>query len=410
MLGAHGIPTLTGLAETPPGLETDGIRPETLERLRRQAELQLHFNRTGERRVELLPDEPDRGFRLLPQPSPGDVWLDLEGHPFYEPARGLEYLFGWCYRDEDGALRYETRLGHRPRRARRPRSSVSSTGSCERRRRHPDLHVYHYAAYERTALRRLMGEHATREEEIDDLLRSEVLVDLYRVVRQALRASVPSYSIKEVEKLYGFERTAEVSGGDDSVVRFEQWLELGDPALLEEIHAYNEEDCRSTVALHEWLLAQRAPTLPWRPPPEGRERSEEAEERDAERAALYASLLAGTEEGDPRWLLAHLLYYHRRESKSQWWEWFRHLDLDRGRARQGRRHDRGRRARRASRSRTARRSSTRSRSRRRSTSSAGMQSIPRRGARTGTCRWTTSRASSRFAAGRPLPRSRCRPR
>ena len=73
-----------------------------------------------------------------------------------------------------------------------------------------------------------MGEHATREQEIDDLLRGEVLVDLFRVVKQALRASVESYSIKEVEKLYGFEREAEVGGGGASVVAFEEWLETGD--------------------------------------------------------------------------------------------------------------------------------------------------------------------------------------
>ena len=34
-----------------------------------------------------------------------------------------------------------------------------------------------------------MGEHGTREQEVDDFLRHEVLVDLYRVVKQALRAS-----------------------------------------------------------------------------------------------------------------------------------------------------------------------------------------------------------------------------
>jgi uncharacterized protein len=65
--------------------------------------------------------------------------------------------------------------------------------------RFPDLHVYHYAPYEPTALKRLMGLHATREDEIDHLLRNEVLVDLYAVVRQALRISQPSYSIKKVE-------------------------------------------------------------------------------------------------------------------------------------------------------------------------------------------------------------------
>ena len=119
------------------------------------------------------------------------------------------------------------------------------------------MHVYHYAAYERSALTRLMGQHGTREQEVDDFLREEVLVDLYRVVKQALRASTDSYSIKAIEKLYGFERTAEVSGGDESVVRFEEWVETGDDSILEEVERYNEEDCRSTFELHEWLRSIR---------------------------------------------------------------------------------------------------------------------------------------------------------
>jgi uncharacterized protein len=324
-LARAGIPTLTALAETP-ATEVARIRPETFERLKNQAALQLHFTRTGERRVELLPDEEDRGFRLLPPPAEGDVWLDLEGHPFFEPARGLEYLFGWCYR-EGGELRYVVVWGLD--RAGEKAAFERFVDWVEARRRvHPDLHVYHYAGYERTALRRLMGEHSTRESEIDDWLRQELLVDLYRVVKQALRAGVTSYSIKEIEKLYGFVRTAAVAAGDESVVLFEQWLEAGEDALLEGIRAYNEEDCRSTVALHEWLLGQRPQEMPWRLPPEEREQTEEAEERDAARIALHEALLTGDDEGSPHWLLAHLLYYHQREAKSQWWEWFHHLELD----------------------------------------------------------------------------------
>jgi predicted RecB family nuclease len=324
-LAKAGIPTLTTLAETTTAT-VSRIRPETFERLQSQAALQLHFTRTGERRVELLPDEEDRGFRLLPPPSEGDVWLDLEGHPFYEPARGLEYLFGWCYR-EGGELRYEVVWGLD--RAGEKAAFERFVDWVEARRRaYPDLHVYHYAGYERAALRRLMGEHATREHEIDDWLRQELLVDLYRVVKQALRAGGTSYSIKEIEKLYGFVRTAAVAGGAESVVLFEQWIEAGEDGVLEGIRAYNEEDCRSTVALHEWLLEQRPQELPWRLPPDEREKSEEAEERDAARVALHEALLAGGEEGSPHWLLAHLLYYHQREAKSQWWEWFHHLELD----------------------------------------------------------------------------------
>ena len=345
-LAEHGIPTLAALGRQAAGLVVDGMRAETLEGIRHQAELQLHFRETGEHRVDHLPDEEGRGFRLLPEPDFGDVWLDLEGHPFYEPARGLEYLFGWCYRDEDGTVRYEAAWA-RDRDGEREIFERFVDWMVERRRRYPGAHVYHYAAYERSALRRLMGEHGTREEEVDDFLRHDVLVDLYRVVKQALRASVESYSIKAIEALYGFVRTAEVMGGDESTVLFEKWLESGDDSLLRDIEAYNEEDCRSTVALHEWLLQRRPPNLPWHPtvlpePPE--------EEMPHERAVLRDALLArSAEEGDAPWLLAQLLDYHRREAKPQWWEWFLHLVARRGGADRGHGHDRRARARRRAR-------------------------------------------------------------
>ena len=190
------------------------------------------------------------------------------------------------------------------------------------------MHVYHYAAYERSALTRLAGQHGTREQEVDDFLRQEVLVDLYRIVKQSLRASTDSYSIKAIEKLYGFERTAEVSGGDESVVRFEEWVETGDDSILEEVERYNEEDCRSTYELHEWLRSIRPAAVPWRLPPDQRPPTEEAEERDAAREALKARLLEGAEEGEPRRLLANLLDYHQREARPEWWAWFRWPQLD----------------------------------------------------------------------------------
>ncbi len=327
-LTAGGIETLEALGLAPPQTRISKIRPRTFETLRHQAELQLHQRRNGSHRVDLLPLEPERGFSLLPEPNPGDIWLDLEGHPWFEPARGLEYLFGWVELDEEGQPRYEC-LWANDRNEEKAAFERLMDAIGERRARFPGMHVHHYAPYERTALSRLMGEHGTCEDALDELLRGEVLVDLYRVMRQALRASLPRYSIKNVEELYGFERTAEVSGGSESVVSFERWLELGDPSLLDEIRAYNEEDCRSLYELHRWLLEQRPPELPWRPPPPGREeRSEEAQERLDERERVRAALLAGVSEGEPPWLLAQLLDYHRREGRPQWWEYFHHLSLD----------------------------------------------------------------------------------
>ena len=322
-LSAAGITTLERLGDLEPGTRVPKMRPQTLDGLRLQAELQLHHRRHDEHRIQHLPLEDERGFALMPEPSPGDVWLDLEGHPWFEPARGLEYLFGWVYL-EDGEPRYDC-IWARDRAAEKAGFERLVDLIVERRRRFPGMHVYHYASYERSALSRLMGEHGTRESEIDDLLRGEVLVDLFRVVRQSLRASLPSYSIKAVEELYGFERTAEVSGGSESVVNFEEWLEAGEDSLLEEIRDYNEEDCRSLYELHQWLVEQRPGDLAWRAPPEEREVKEEAQERLAERDAVRERLLAGDESQQ---LLAHLLDYHRREEKPQWWAYFHNLTLD----------------------------------------------------------------------------------
>jgi len=129
--------------------------------------------------------------------------------------------------------------------------------------RHPDMHIYHYAAYEKTALRRLMSRHGTREEEVDRLLRNEVLVDLYRVVREGIRLSTDSYSLKKVERLYMPAREESIADAAGSMVMYERWLTShedggnGDAALLDEIALYNERDCTSTVQLRDWLEARR---------------------------------------------------------------------------------------------------------------------------------------------------------
>ena len=326
-LTAAGITTLEALAEADPTTKVRSMRTATFEGLNLQARLQLHHRRTGEHEIVHLPEEPERGFALLPEPSPGDVWLDLEGDPWFEPARGLEYLIGWIELGEDGEPRYEHIWAH-DRAGEKAAFERFVDRVVERRRRFPGLHVYHYAPYERTALSRLMGQHGTLEDEIDDLLRGEVLVDLFRVTKQALRASVPSYSIKEVEKLFGFVRTAEVGGGGESVNAFETWLDTGDDTLLDGIRDYNEEDCRSLYELHRWLLGRRPAHIAWRLPPDQREPTEEAVERRTERDRVRDELLAGAEEGEPRWLLGHLLEYHRREEKPQWWEYFHHRGLD----------------------------------------------------------------------------------
>ena len=166
-LNAAGVATLEDLATTDAHVRK--LRPETLAKLRDQAALQLNRRRTGELQHQLLPLQSERGFALLPEPSPGDIWLDFEGDPWYEAARPLEYLTGWVHLD-DGEPRYE-HLWSLDREQEKAGFERFIDLVRERRARDPGMHVYHYAPYERTALQRMMGEHGTKEEELDDLLR-----------------------------------------------------------------------------------------------------------------------------------------------------------------------------------------------------------------------------------------------
>src|SRR5690606_18801777 len=76
----------------------------------------------------------------------------------------------------------------------------------ERRRTHPGMRIYHFAPFEKTALGEMSLRFLSREAEVDALLRDQVLVDLMPVVKQGLRAGVESYSIKELERFYGYSR------------------------------------------------------------------------------------------------------------------------------------------------------------------------------------------------------------
>ena len=211
----------------------------------------------------------------------------------------------------------------------------------ERRAQFPHMHVYHYAAYEPGALKRLMGRYATREDEVDNLLRGKVLIDLYSVVRNALRAGVESYSIKKLEPLYGFQRNTHLKDANLALASLQAALELGDvesidPDSRTQVQSYNEDDCASTVCLRDWLEEQRAALVSGgaaipRPAPGQDGPSDELSERQQRVQELMQRLTADvpvdpeerTREQQARWVLANLLDWHRREDKATWWEYFR---------------------------------------------------------------------------------------
>ncbi|ANS78252.1 Superfamily I DNA and RNA helicase [Serinicoccus hydrothermalis] len=332
-----GVRTVEALAaaDDPPA----DMPPATFTRLRTQAELQASTPDGGVR--HLLTEDAPATLARLPAPSAGDLFFDFEGDPHYDEGdrgrSGIQYLWGTL--DAEGA--YEPVWAHTFAQERQVFEDFVDLLTA-RRERWPDLHVYHYAAYETVALKRMAMIYRTREEELDDLLRGEVFVDLYAVVRGSVMVSERSYSIKKLEPLYmGEELRAEdgVSSGDVSIEvyhRFRALREEDPRAATEQLDAladYNRYDCRSTLGLRDWLLerAQEAGVrdriVPRAVPVEPREQAQEEGELEAALAAR-----AGGEHREQRtpqeqaWaMLATAIGFHRREAKQFWWGHFDRL-------------------------------------------------------------------------------------
>ena len=327
-----GISTMAALAGSPSD-PVQGINKEAFARLHQQAKLQIQRKEAGELTFEVLaPLGEHLGFQALPEPTPADLFFDMEGDPFVGDD-GLEYLFGITEMVE-GRPNHHAFWAHDTQAEKRAFEKVMDF-LIERVNRHPDLHIYHYAAYEPNAVKWLASTYATREQEVDRLLRGRVLVDLYRVVRQSVQVGTESYSLKELESLYRGKRTTEIVDAAASIVAYEDWLDSRNQVKLDEILAYNADDCLSTAQLRDWLEARRLEAITKygdipRPGPDKAEPSENLRDIDQRTAVVLDKLLAGVPEDEgmrspeqqARYLLGHSLNWHRRESKSEWWTYF----------------------------------------------------------------------------------------
>lgn len=307
-LEAAGITTMADLAELDRPVR--GMAEGTRARLVTQARLQ-HARKTGAPSFELRAPEPSKGFDLLPAPQPGDLFYDIEGDPHYEG--GLEYLHGiWC----DGQFRAFWAHDHAAE-----AKALEELLAFFRARLEafPNARIYHYAAYEITALRRLTTKYGIGEAFLDRLLRERRFVDLFAVVRGGLIGSERNYSIKSMEAFYGRVREGEVKTAGGSVVAYERWRETSEQQILDEIEDYNRIDCLSTEELRDWLVGIR-PAGPW--PTLAPDAGPKEAEEDADAQALRTALAASDLPDDRQALLFNLGLFHKREAKPAQWAVF----------------------------------------------------------------------------------------
>jgi predicted RecB family nuclease len=330
-----GINTLAELADhTGPIAD---LSARTLDKLVAQAKLQVRQRDTGIPQFEVADPQP---LALLPNPDDGDLFFDFEGDPLWTADGtdwGLEYLFGVL---EGGRSAGFHPLWAHDRRDERKALIDFLALVAKRRRRFPNMHIYHYASYEKTALLRLAGRHGVGEDEVDELLRSGTLVDLYPIVRKSIRVGSESVGLKALEPLYmGSQlRSGDVTTATDSITEYARYCQLRsndqpDEAekVLKEIEEYNLYDCQSTRALRDWLLMRAFESgitpIGAQPVSDG----ERIEDHDPVASAL--DKFAGDAEAGARSaeqtavaLVAAARGYHRREDKPFWWAHFDRLN------------------------------------------------------------------------------------
>ncbi|MBW4029486.1 MAG: TM0106 family RecB-like putative nuclease [Acidobacteria bacterium] len=286
------------------------VRDEKLSRLTRQALLQVVTREAPDDPPAFEVIEPGEdpvyghGFELLPAPDDGDVFFDFEGDPFWSAQNELMFLAGLYYRSDAGEWTFDARWAHTLAEQQEMISGLVDF-FARRRAQFPGMHVYHYNHTERSTIERLMRD-APDENLFASLVDSGLFVDLFTIAKNAVRVGTESYGLKHLEHLVQFVRSGGIEQGAGAVVEYEQWMDSGDDQLLENIAAYNRDDVRSTMALRDWLVAQRPADMAWRDALVEQEDYELDTDELVERLHEFAP-------DTPEHLLGDLLNYWRRE-------------------------------------------------------------------------------------------------
>lgn len=362
-LNKAGIATLSALVETEKSY-ISGVSEVTFSKLKAQAKIQKQSKGKDTPNFEVIEHDNGKGLSALPPASPLDVYFDIEGHPLVNG--GLEYLWAVSYIDADAPkgkqYAYKDWWAHTEEQEKHA-FELFIDWVYERWQQDSKMYIYHYASYEVSAIRRISNRYNTQTEKVDELLRNNVFVDLYKIVKNGLLIGEPSYSLKNIEHLYRRKRETAVASGDESIVFYEKWRESGGVEKwcqdeqgyaswlstdsfdwdnwpeLKQIREYNIDDCESTLELVGWLRTQvdkhNIQYIDFNVDDKVKERTEAQEKYSEKKAALQArqqSLLKRFQDAahlydDPKaHLLNDLIEYFIRESKAKAWEYFDRLE------------------------------------------------------------------------------------
>ena len=324
-LNEAGIKNFDELSKLDPKKKIEGLKDETKIKLINQAKLQINAHAEGAIKFKFIEENfvLNKGFNLLPEPAPGDLFFDLEGVQDYVYSGRLEYLFGIFYQENEKKV-FKPFWAHS--REEEKQSLIKFFEFTKAHfKKYPKAKIYHYAPYEITALERLTSIHKVHGVDYDHYLNLGKFVDLFRVVKQGIYVSQKSYSIKDIEKYYDFKRTGEILKGDVSEEFYIQWMLNNDKRLLDKIEDYNKQDCESTFRLRKWLLRIKPKQTKWFVPEKEKIELRPFEENLLEFQEKFENFKSKHNKISK--LLSDVIGFYNREQKPQWRQHFDRKDL-----------------------------------------------------------------------------------
>ncbi|MGB3534081.1 MAG: TM0106 family RecB-like putative nuclease [Microcoleaceae cyanobacterium] len=237
------LTTLEDLAQTPlDQLESyPEFDAEVAQQLIQQAQV------SWQNQPRLRPGVSSTGLNLsglnLPENAPVELYFDIEA----QPDLNLDYLHGVLVVD----YRNQTETFHPFFAENKAEEERTWQQFLELVWSYPISPIYHFCDYEAKTVKRLAKLYQTPTYLWLPLLNR--FVDIHHQVTQTVFLPVESYALKSIARSLGFEWRDTGANGAQSVCWYEQWLKSGDRSRIDAIMQYNEDDCRATYHVKNWL-------------------------------------------------------------------------------------------------------------------------------------------------------------
>lgn len=174
-----------------------------------------------------------------------EIYFDIES----DPTRDVDYLLGVLIKSGD-KIEYQKFLAQdKENEGENWKKFLDFLGKLE------DFTIYHYAWYERQVFDRLALKYGAPGALIDKF--RDNTIDLHARAVESAVLPLYFYTLKDVASYIGYRWQDPAAGGAESVLWYNDWLEKRDPAIMDRILKYNEDDVRATLLVKEWLESQK---------------------------------------------------------------------------------------------------------------------------------------------------------